>query len=72
MLSVIVASVVGAIGALTALAIGLPPLGEILAAGAAFLIAMVWLTSWGRRGLRRRDPTLEPRFPTPARGGQPR
>ncbi len=65
MLSVIVASVVGAIGALAALAIGVPPLGVVLAAGAAFVIAMVWLTSWGRRGIRRSDPSLEPRFPSP-------
>jgi hypothetical protein len=64
MLSVIVASVVGAIGALAALAIGLPPLGEVLAAGATFVVAMAWLTTMGRRGLRRRDPSLEPRFPS--------
>jgi len=65
MLSVVVASVVGAIGALAALAIGLPSLGVVLVAAAAFVIAMVWLTFWGRRGLRRSDPSLEPRFPSP-------
>jgi hypothetical protein len=65
MLSVIVAAVVGAIGALVALAFGAPSLGEVLAAGATFLVAMVWLTMWGRRGLRRPDPILEPRFPSP-------
>ena len=65
MLSVIVAAVVGAIGALTALAIGAPSWAVVLAAGAAFVIAMVWLTTWGRRGLRRPDPSLEPRFPSP-------
>jgi hypothetical protein len=65
MLSVIVASVVGAIGALAALAIGLPSLGVVLVAAAAFLIAMVWLTFWGRRRLRRSDASLEPRFPSP-------
>ena len=65
MLSVIVASVVGAIGALAALAIGLPPLGVILLAAAAFVIALVSLISWGRRGLRRPDPSLAPRFPSP-------
>jgi hypothetical protein len=65
MLSVIVASVVAAIGALVALAIGLPPLGVILLAAAAFVIAMVSLISWGRRGLRRPDPSLAPRFPSP-------
>src|SRR5438105_5143657 len=65
MLSVIVASVVGAIGAIAALAIGLPPLGVILLAAAAFVIALVSLISWGRRGLRRPDPSLAPRFPSP-------
>ena len=65
MLSVIVASVVGAIGALAALATGLPPIGVVLGAGVAFVIAMLWLTFWGRRGLRRPDPSLEPRFPSP-------
>jgi hypothetical protein len=65
MLSVIVASVVGAIGALAALALDLPSPGGVLVSGAAFVIAMVWLTSWGRRGLRRPDPSLEPRFPSP-------
>jgi len=65
MLSVIVAAVLGAIGALAALAIGVPSLGVVLSAGAAFVIAMVWLIRWGRRGLRRPDPSLEPRFPSP-------
>jgi membrane protein implicated in regulation of membrane protease activity len=65
MLSVIVASVVGTIGALAALAIGLPSLGVVLVAAGALVIAMVWLTFWGRRGLRRPDPSLEPRFPSP-------
>jgi len=65
MLSVIVASVVGAIGALAALAVGLPPVGVILLAAAAFVIALVSLISWGRRGLRRPDPSLAPRFPSP-------
>jgi hypothetical protein len=65
MLSVIVAVVVGAIGALAALAVGLTTLGEVLVSGAAFVIAIIWLTAWGRRGLRRPDRSLEPRFPTP-------
>lgn len=66
MLSVIVASVVGAIGALAALAFGVPSWGVVGAGAAGFVIAMVWLTSWGRRGLHRPDPSLEPRFPSPA------
>ncbi|MEA2634674.1 MAG: hypothetical protein QOH92_1441 [Chloroflexota bacterium] len=65
MLSVLVASVVGAIGALAALAVGLPSWGVVLIAAAAFVIAMVWLTTWGRRWLRHPDPSLEPRFPSP-------
>ncbi len=71
MLSVIVAAVVGAIGALAALALGFPSLAVVLTTGAAFLVAMVWLTSWGRRGLRRPDPSLEPRFPSPLRDEHP-
>src|SRR2546423_1838631 len=67
MLSVIVAVVVGAIGALAALAIGLPSLGEVFVSGAAFVIAITWLTAWGRRGLRRPDRSLQPRFPFPNR-----
>jgi len=69
MLSVIVASVVGAIGALTAVAIGVRPLGVVLAAGASFVVAMVLLTRWGRRGIRRSEPSLEPRFPSPRSQG---
>jgi hypothetical protein len=67
MLSVIVAAVVGAIVALAALALSLPSFGVVLTSGAAFVIAMVWLTRWGRRGLRRPDPSLEARFPSPNR-----
>jgi hypothetical protein len=65
MLSVIVAVLVGAVGALAALAFGLPSLGVVLVSGAAFVIAIVWLTIWGRRGLRHPDPSLAPRFPSP-------
>jgi hypothetical protein len=65
MLSVIVAAVVGAIVALAALALGLPSFGVVLTSGAAFVIAMVWLTWWGRRGLRHPDSSLAPRFPSP-------
>jgi hypothetical protein len=71
MLSVLVASVVGAIGALAALAVGMPSWGVVLVAAGAFVVAMVWLTTWGRRGLRRPDPSLEPRFPSPPREHPP-
>ena len=65
MLSVIVAAVAGAIGALAALAFGLPSPWVVLTAGTAFVVAIVLLTRWGRRGLRRPDPSLAPRFPSP-------
>src|SRR5437870_2923078 len=41
MLTVIVAAVAGAIGALTAVAIAIPPLGAVLAAAAAFVLVVV-------------------------------
>ena len=65
MLSVIVASVVGAIAALAALAVGVPSLGGVLASTATFVLAMVWLTIWGRRAITWHDPGLEARFPSP-------
>lgn len=58
MLSVIVAAVAGAIGALAALALGIPPLGVIVEGAAAFVLAVVLMGMWGRRSYRR----LEPRF----------
>jgi hypothetical protein len=65
MLSVIVAAVAGAIGALAALAFASPPPGVILAGAAAFGLAVVLMGVWGRRSVKRRDPSLEPRFPSP-------
>ncbi|HEV2029341.1 MAG TPA: hypothetical protein VGS16_12555 [Candidatus Dormibacteraeota bacterium] len=65
MLSVIVAAVAGAIGALAAVAIGAPLLGVLLAGAAVFVVAMIWLGNWGRRSVRRLTPSLEPRFPSP-------
>ena len=67
MLSVIVAAVAGAIGALAALAFAVVPLGVVLSGAAAFVLAVVLMGVWGRRSVRRLDPSLEPRFPSPQR-----
>jgi hypothetical protein len=67
MLSVIVAAVAAAIGALAALASGSPPFGVVLAAAAVFVVAVVWLGLWGRRSFGRSDRSLEPKFPSPKR-----
>jgi len=65
MLSVIVAAVAGAIAALAAIAFAAPPLGVTLACAVAFVLAVIVLGMWGRRSVRRSDPSLEPRFPSP-------
>jgi hypothetical protein len=66
MLSVIVAAIVAAIGALVAVATGLPSLGVVLAAAGTFVVAVVLMGIWGSRSFRgRSDPSLEPRFPSP-------
>jgi len=65
MLTVIVAAVAGAIGALAALAIPVPSPGVWIAAAAVFVLALVLMQIWGRRGVKRLPPSLEPRFPSP-------
>jgi hypothetical protein len=65
MLTVIVAAVAGAIGALVALAVGLLPIGAVIAAGAAFMLVVVLMVVWGRRSVKTVPPILVPRFPTP-------
>jgi hypothetical protein len=66
MLSVIVAAIVGAIGALVAVATGLRSLGVVLVAAGAFVAAVVWMGLWGSRSFSgRRDPSIEPHFPSP-------
>ena len=65
MLTIIVAAVAGAIGALAALAIPVPSPGGWLAAAAVFVLAVVLMQIWGRRSVKRFPPSLEPRFPTP-------
>ena len=65
MLSVIVAAVAGAIGALVGYAIGAPLFGVLLAGAGAFVVAAVWMGNWARRSVRRFSPSLETRFPSP-------
>jgi hypothetical protein len=65
MLSVIVAAVAGAIGALIGLAFAIAPLGVIVAGVAAFGLAVAVMGLSGRRSVRRLDPSLESRFPSP-------
>jgi hypothetical protein len=65
MLSVIVAAVAGAIGALAAEAIPIGQVGVVLAAAGAFVLAVVLMGIWGRRSFGRDDPSLAPRFPSP-------
>ncbi len=67
MLTVIVAAVGGAIGALVAVAVGVPPLGAVLAAAAAFVLVIVLVGIRGQRMTYQPSPSLEPRFPTPPR-----
>jgi hypothetical protein len=67
MLSVIVAAVAAAIGALAASALAIPPLGVVVAAAATFVVAVVLMGIWGRRSFGRNDPTLASRFPSPKR-----
>jgi hypothetical protein len=72
MLTVIVAAVAGAIGALAALAFAVPPIGAVLAAAAAFLLVMVWMGIRFRRSVTSLPPSLEPRFRSPAAEARPR
>jgi hypothetical protein len=65
MLSVIVAAVAGAMGALIAVAVGLPSVGVVVVAAAAFVVAVEWMGIWARRSFRHSDPTLAPNFPSP-------
>jgi hypothetical protein len=67
MLTVIVAAVAGAIGALAALALGIPPLAIGLSAAAVFVLALVLMGIWNRRSVRRVPPSLAPKFPSPRR-----
>lgn len=65
MLSVIVASVAGAIGGLVAVGFGAPPVVVLLSGIAMFVLAAVLMGVWGSRSVRRLSPELMARFPSP-------
>ena len=65
MLSVIVAAVAGAIGALAALALGVASLVVVLVGAAVFVLAVLLMGIWSQRSFGRGDPSLDPRFPSP-------
>jgi hypothetical protein len=65
MLTVIVAAVGGAIGALAAIAFAMPPLGAVLVAAVSFVLVVALVGIWGQRTTYQPSPSLEPRFPTP-------
>jgi len=67
MLSVIVAAVAGAIGALAALAFDVPTLVVVLVGAAVFVLAVLLIGIWSRRSFGRNDPSLDPRFPSPGK-----
>lgn len=66
MLTVIVAAVAGAIGALAARAVAIPSWGVVLAAAAGFVLVLILMGISGRRSITRFAPSLEPRFPSPS------
>jgi hypothetical protein len=66
MLAVLVAAIAGAIGALAAVAIGLPRVGMALIAAAAFALVLVLLGVSANRSVKSVSPVLEPRFPSPS------
>lgn len=66
MLTVIVAAVAGAIGALAARAVAIPSWGVVLAAAAGFVLVLILMGISGRRSVTRLAPSLEPRFPSPS------
>jgi hypothetical protein len=65
MLSMIVASVGGAIGGLIAAGFGGQPVVVVLSGIAAFVLAAVGMGVWGSRSVRRLSPGLQARFPSP-------
>ena len=65
MLGLIVASVGGAIGGLIAYGFGGPPVVVLLAGVVLFLAAEVVVGIWGRTSVRKPNPTVKARFPTP-------
>jgi len=64
MLAVVVGAVGGSIGALSALLLGVPPLGAITAAVVAFVIVVAAMSISNRRSVETVAPSLMPRFPS--------
>jgi len=65
MLSVIVASVAGAIGGLIGVGFGAPVVVVVLSGIVVFLVTFALIGIWGRRSVRNLDPSLAARFPSP-------
>jgi hypothetical protein len=65
MLGLIVASVGGAIGGLVAFGFGGPPVIVLLAGLLFFLAAEVLVATWGRSSVRKPNPSVKARFPSP-------
>src|SRR3989442_1388561 len=63
--SVSVAAVGGAMGALAALAIWIPPLAFGLGAPAPFVLTLFVRGGGNRRSIKNSPPSLQPRFPSP-------
>jgi len=63
--SIIVAAVGGAIGALIAAGFGGARVVVLLSGMAAFVVVALLMIVWGRRSVRRPNTAFEPRFPTP-------
>jgi hypothetical protein len=65
MLGLIVASVGGAIGGLVALGFGAPPVVVLLVGLIFFVAAEVLVAMWGRSSVKKPNPSVRARFPTP-------
>ena len=65
MLGLIVAAVGGAIGGLIVSGFGGPPIAVFLVGVLFFLAAEVTVAIWGRSSVRKPNPTVKARFPTP-------
>lgn len=62
MLTIVVAAVGGAIGALATLALNTSPTGAVIAAGAGFLLVLVLMWIWSRRSVTTVPQILVSRF----------
>lgn len=64
MLTVIVAAITAAIGALATLAIGVPAVAIAAVAAGVFVVTLGVMQIWGRRSIKKFPPSLQPRFPS--------